>query len=162
MLTNIKLSKAQLSNINQSGGFLGNVMINLGKKELTDLPVLLDKNVLPKLEAKGTSSILDIFGRKISGQGAFRARKGFILCILNEDIDEITKIVESLENSGILIDGASETVKYETKRQEGGFFPATITPVAASLVAPMASSLINNVLKVYDDMKEEIKYSNNK
>ena len=40
MLTNIKLSKAQLSNIIQSGGFLGNVMINLGKKELIDFPVL--------------------------------------------------------------------------------------------------------------------------
>ena len=72
---------------------------------------------MSKLETKATSSILDIFERKISGHGAVRARKGFILCILNEDMDKIIKIVEPLENSDLLIDGASETVRYETKKE---------------------------------------------
>ena len=31
-------------------------------------------------------------------------------------MDDIIKIVESLENSGLLIDGASETVKHEVKK----------------------------------------------
>ena len=36
-------------------------------------------------------------------------------------MDDIVKIIKSLENSGILIDGVSETVKHEIKKQEGGF-----------------------------------------
>ena len=49
MLTNIKLSKTQLSKITQSGKFSGNMMSNLGKKSANR----------PRLAAKGTSSILD-------------------------------------------------------------------------------------------------------
>ena len=30
-------------------------------------------------------------------------------------------MIKSLENSGVLIDGVSETVKHEIKQQEGGF-----------------------------------------
>ena len=37
-------------------------------------------------------------------------------------MDDIIKIVESLEKSGILIDDASETVKHETRKQEDGFW----------------------------------------
>ena len=54
---------------------------------------------------------------------------------MNEDFDDIIKIVESLENSGLLIDGASEKVKHEIKKQEGGFLPAMVAPVLASLIA---------------------------
>ena len=40
-----------------------------------------------------------------------RAGKGFPLFILNEDINDIIKIIKSLEDSGMLIDGITETVK---------------------------------------------------
>ena len=40
-----------------------------------------------------------------------RAGKGFPLFILNEDINDIIKIIKSLEDSGMLIDGIIETVK---------------------------------------------------
>ena len=46
-------------------------------------------------------------------------------------MDDINKIVELLEKSGLLIDDATETVIYEIKKEEGGF-----------LRAMMASSLI--------------------
>ena len=39
--------------------------------------------------------------------------KGFTLLISNENMDDILKFVESLEKSGQLIDGETETVKYE-------------------------------------------------
>ena len=42
--------------------------------------------------------------------------KIFTLFISNEDMNDITKIVESLEKSGLLIDGANETVKHEIKK----------------------------------------------
>ena len=43
------------------------------------------------------------------------------LIILNEKIDDIMKIVKSLEDSGLLIKGVSETIKNEAKEQKGGF-----------------------------------------
>ena len=65
-------------------------------------------NVLPKLATKTTSSILDKFERKRSGQRVVRTGKWFTLFISNEDMDNIITIVESLEKSGLLIDGVSE------------------------------------------------------
>ena len=119
MLTDIKLSTAQLSKITQSGGCpgktLGNMMDNLHKKALIDLAVPLVKDVLHKLATKVTSFRFDKFERKISGRGAIRAGKEFPLFISNEDTDIIQK-VESLEKSGLLIDGATETVKHEIKK----------------------------------------------
>ena len=47
-----------------------------------------------------------------------------------------------LEDSGLLTDCATETVKHETKKQKGRFFGAIMVPIIASLIAPMASSLI--------------------
>ena len=92
MLTAIKLSKAQLSKLIQSGGFLCNMMGNLGKKTLTDLAVPLAIDVLPKLATKATLSISDKFERKVSGQGAVRAGERFTLFILNEDMNDILKL----------------------------------------------------------------------
>ena len=64
--------------------------------------------------------------KKKNGQGVLRAGRGFTLFISNEDMDDIIKIVESLEKSGLLIDGVSEIVKHEIKKHEGGLLPAMI------------------------------------
>ena len=45
------------------------------KKALIDLAVPLAKDISPKLATKATSTILDKFEIKISGQGTIRARK---------------------------------------------------------------------------------------
>ena len=57
-------------------------------------------------------------------------------------MDDITKIVELLEKSGLLIDGTTETVKHKLRKQEGGFLEAMVAPMAVLLVAPMISLLI--------------------
>ena len=90
-MTDIKLSKAQLSKIIRSGGFLGKTLGNLITNVLLDLTAPLDNDVLPKLANKATSSVLDKFERKISGQRAVRARKGFTLFISNEDMEILLK-----------------------------------------------------------------------
>ena len=119
MSTDVKLSKAQLIKIIQSDRFLrkafGNVISNLGKKALLDLVFPLAKDVLPKLASKANSSVLVKFERKISWRGAVRPGKGFFLLISNKGMDDFNKIVESLEKSGLLIDGVTETVKQEIK-----------------------------------------------
>ena len=41
--------------------------------------------------------------------------------IEQEDMNDIMKIIEALENSGILLKGVSKTIENETKEQRGGF-----------------------------------------
>ena len=51
---------------------------------------------------------------------------------------DIIKIIKSLENSGVLIDGVSETVKLEIKRQEGRFI--------GMLLGTSGAAMLGNVL----------------
>ena len=80
----------------QSDWFLSNIIQHLGKKALLNFAVHLSKDVLPKLVTKTTSSAIDKFEWKINGRGAVRAEKVFTLFILDEDLDEIIKIVKLL------------------------------------------------------------------
>ena len=43
------------------------------------------------------------------------------LIIFNDDVQDLLKIVKSLEDSGILLNGITETVKNEVKEQKVGF-----------------------------------------
>ena len=95
------------------------MITNFGKETLTDLAVPLAEDVSSELGTKEASSVIDKFERKISWQGAVKAEKGFILFISNEVMDDIIKIVNSLQDLSLLIDGAIETVKHEIKKQEG-------------------------------------------
>ena len=49
------------------------------------------------------------------------AEKRSTLFILNEDMNNLIKIIKSLENSSVLIDGVTETVKYEIKNKKVNF-----------------------------------------
>ena len=51
------------------------------------------------------------FERKISEKGASTSRKIFILFVLNEDINDTIKIIKSLEDSNVLTDGITQTMK---------------------------------------------------
>ena len=73
----VKLSIAQLSKINLSGGFLGKRLGNLDKKALLDLAFPLAKDVLSKLTTKPTSSILIKFERKKVEMEPLEREKGF-------------------------------------------------------------------------------------
>ena len=81
MSTDIKLSKAQISKIIQSGGSFGSWLGNLGKKALTNIAIPLARDNLPGLVSNLTSSAINKFDRKISGKGAMQAGKGFPLFI---------------------------------------------------------------------------------
>ena len=99
----------------------------------------------PGLVSNLTSNAISKFQRKISGKGAFRAEKGFTLFISYEDMNDIIKIMKSLEDLDILIDGVTETVKDETKKQEGGFLWALFAPLTASLVQPVISPVVKGI-----------------
>ena len=66
--------------------------------------------------------------KKILGSG-----NHITLIISNVDMQDLLKIVKSLEDSGILLDGITETVKNEVKEQKGGFFSMLLGTRGASL-----------------------------
>ena len=58
---------------------------------------------------------------KISGKETVRVGKIFTLFILNEDMNDIIRIIKPLRDSGILTDGVTETVKNEIKNKKVDF-----------------------------------------
>ena len=80
----------------------------------------LAKNFLVPLGlSAGTSAAHPAIQKKIYGSG--RSLRTTALIISNEEMEDIMKIVKSLEESGLLIQGISETIKNEIKEQKGGF-----------------------------------------
>ena len=127
MATDIKLSKAQIKKIIQSGGFLGKLLSKLAGP-LMKVALPLAKNVLAPLGLKAAISAIDgSIQKKIDGSG-------FKLIIEQEDMNDIMKIIEVLENSGILLKGVSKTIENETKEQKGGFLSMLLGTLGASLL----------------------------
>ena len=60
-------------------------------------------------------------------------------------MNDIVKIIKPLEDSNVSIDSITETVKNEIKKQEGGYFPALLAPLAASLGQPVISSVVKGI-----------------
>ena len=56
------------------------------------------------------------------------------LVISNDEIEDINKIIKSLEYSGLLLKGVTETVQNEVKEQKGGFLSALLGILGASLL----------------------------
>ena len=110
--TDIKLSKTQLSKMIQSGRFLGNLLGKLAGP-LMKIAMPLAKNVLAPLGLTAAMSAVD---RSIKKEDAWfrsdqRCRNNN-LNIANDEMDDILKIVKSLENSGVLLNGVSETIQH--------------------------------------------------
>ena len=61
------------------------------------------------------------------------------LIISNGEMDDIFKIVKSLENSGLLLKGVSETIQHEAKEQRGGFLSMLLGTLGASLLGDILS-----------------------
>ena len=59
---------------------------------------------------------------------------GVKLIIEQEDMNDIMKIIEALENSGILLKGVSKTIENQTKEQRGGFLNMLLGTLGASLL----------------------------
>ena len=118
--TDIKLNKAQIKKIIQSGGFLGKLLSKLASP-LMKVALSLAKNVLAPLGLTSAMTAIDgSIQKKIHGSGATKCA-GVKLIIEQEDMKDIMKIIEALENSGILLKGVSKTIENETKEQRGGF-----------------------------------------
>ena len=78
MSTDMKLSKAQISKIIQSGGSFGSWLANVGKKALTSVAIPLARDNLYGLVRSLTSSAINKFDRKISGKELPEQEKGLL------------------------------------------------------------------------------------
>ena len=70
---------------------------------------------------------MEVYQEKIHGSG-------IKLIIEEEDMNDIMKIIEALENSCILLKGVSQTIENETKEQRGGFLSMLLGTLGASLL----------------------------
>ena len=71
--------------------------------------------------------------KKILGSGNHPSHNT-VLIISNDEIEDIIKIVKSLEDSGLLLKGVTETVQNEVKEQKGGFLSMLLGTLVASLL----------------------------
>ena len=127
LTTDIKLSKAQIKKIIQSGGFLGKLLSKLAGP-LSKVALPLAKIVLAPLGLAASMSTIDeSIQKKIHGSGVK-------LIIEQKDMKDIMKIIKALENSGILSKGVSKTIKNETKEQRGGFLSMLLVTLGVSLL----------------------------
>ena len=130
--TDLKLSKTQINKIIQSGGFLSKL---LGPLLKTGLPLIknvikpLAKSVLIPLGLTAAASAADAgIHKRILGSGHTT------LIISKEEMNDIIKIVQALEDSNILLKGVTKTIKNETKEQKGGFLSMLLGTLGASLL----------------------------
>ena len=93
----------------------------------------LAKNVLAPLGITPAASAIDVEIKiKIYGSGTTT------LIVSNKEMNDIMKIIQTLENSNILLKGVTKTIKNKTKEQKGGFL--------SMLCATLGSSLLGNML----------------
>ena len=127
LATDIKLSKAQINKLIQSGGFLGKLLSKL-VGPLMKVAMPLAENVLAPLGLTPAMFVIDgSIQKKIHGSGVK-------LIIEQEDMNDITKIIEALKKSSILLKGVTKTIENETKEQRGGFLGMLLVTLGASLL----------------------------
>ena len=127
LATDIKLSKAQIKELIQSGGFLVKLLSKLAGP-LMKVALPLAKIVLAPLGLTAAMSAIDgSVQKKIHGSGVK-------LIIEQVVMNDIMKIIEALENSGILLKGVTKTIENETREQRGGFLGMLLGTLGASLL----------------------------
>ena len=91
----------------------------------------LAKSVLIKLGLTAAAAAAADTGihKKILGSG-----HNTIFIVSNDEMEDIFKIIKSLEGSGLLLKGITETVKNEAKEQRGGFLSMLLGTLGASLL----------------------------
>ena len=145
MSTDLKLSKAQISKTVQSGVFVGSLLSKLAGP-LMNVAVLLAKNILAPLAITAAAIDAEI-QKKRYGSGTTP------LTVLHEEMNDIMKIVQVLEDSNILFKGRTERVKNETKEQKGGFLRTLVDTLWSILLGNSLSG--KGIVRASSGIKKE-------
>ena len=93
----------------------------------------LAKSVLVPLGLTAAAAAADAgMHKKVLGSG-----HNATLIISNDDMQDLLEIIKSLEDSGLLLEGASGTIKNEAKEQRGRFLSMLLGALGASLLGNM-------------------------
>ena len=129
----IKFSKAQLLKMIQSGGFLDKLLgplLKIGLPLIKSVIKPLAKSVLIPLGLTAAASAADAgIHKKLLGSG-----NNTTLIISNNEKEDVIKIVNSLEDSSLLLKGVTESVQNEIKEQKGGFVSMLLGTLVANLL----------------------------
>ena len=91
--------------------------------------VPLAKNILAPLGITAAASAIDAgIQKKIHGS------ETTTLIISNQEMNDIMKIVQALEDSDIFLKGVTKTIKNETKELKGGFLSILLGTLGATLL----------------------------
>ena len=77
------------------------------------------------------------------------------LIISNKEMDNIMKILISLEESNLLIKGVSETIENEVKEQKGGFIGTLLHKLGARLLGSMLT--VKELSELVKELPEQVK-----
>ena len=135
----------------QSGGFFGRLLgplLKTGLHLMKSVIKPLAKSVLIPLGLTTAASAADAgIHKKVLGSGkrpldSALPHNNTTLIISNDEMDDILKIVKSLEDSGVLLKGVSETIQHEAKEQAGGFLSMLLGTLGASLLGDILSKRV--------------------
>ena len=87
------------------------------------------------------------------GSGATKGVGTTTLIISNNEMNDIIKIVKSLEDSGVLLKGVSKTIKHEAKEERGGFLSMLLNTLGASLLGNLLTGG-KGVIRAGDGIKK--------
>ena len=77
------------------------------------------------------------------------------LIISNDEMNDIIKIVKSLEDSGVILKGVRETIQYEAREQRGGFLSRLLGTLRASLLGNLLTGG-KGVIRAGEGIKKKI------
>ena len=136
MSTDIKLSKARISKIIRSAGFLG-LLLSKITGPLMEIAVPKANNILAPLGITAAASAID---RAI--QKEVHGSETTTLIIPKKEMNDIMKIVQALEDSNILLKRVTKTIKNETKEQKGLFLSMLLGTLRASLLGNLLTEFL--------------------
>ena len=124
--TDIKKLKNQLSKMIQSGGFLGRTispLLKAGFPLIKNVIKLLAKSILIPLGLTAAVSATDagIHKKILESRNLSSSHNNTVLITSNDEMEDIIKMVKSLEESGLLLKGVAETVQNEVKNKKEDF-----------------------------------------
>ena len=132
MSADIKLRKAQIKKIAQSGGFLGRFLERFLPKMIPAATSVLKYVVAPLGLSAAMSGIDGAIQKSMLGSGITTLKIG------NKELNDLMKI-KALEGHGVLLKGITKTAQNEVKSQRGGFLSMLMVTLGASLLGDILS-----------------------
>ena len=127
----IKLSKTQICKIIQYGGFLGSLLSKIAGP-LMKVAVPLAKKYFRSI---GNNSCC--FSNWCRNSKKIHSFRTATVIFSNEEMYDILKILQALEDSNVLLKGITKTIENETREQKRGFLGKLLGTLEASLLENM-------------------------